>query len=247
MCKVIHGQSLRYRRSQPGFKNSFQGELSGILLRIAPRVTSFAGRLHCPITVLKTLLGCCQKSVPPLLSWTQSSFGTSMASPPMRLRRCSLFLSTSNMEHSITFTVCFLATLWPGGKSAGTAWSYTWWTAMELTRSRLKRAPLLVDALPRRLQRSRCRVKTLQTAQRGSCEQGSGSCSCSQYWPPFRAQLSSRQLQLLRPQMTKRAAILSPSSWRHASAIRLLVASCAPSRSLCQVRPLGMAVHFLFG
>ena len=43
--------------------------------------------------------------------------------------------------------------------------------------------------------------------------------------------------------MTKRAAILSPSSWRHASAIRLLVASCAPSRSLCQVRPLGMAVH----
>ena len=43
--------------------------------------------------------------------------------------------------------------------------------------------------------------------------------------------------------MTKRAAILSPSSWRHASAIRLLVASCAPSRSLCHVRPLGMAVH----
>ena len=43
--------------------------------------------------------------------------------------------------------------------------------------------------------------------------------------------------------MTKRSAVLSPSSWRHASAIRLLVASCAPSRSPCQVHPLGMAVH----
>ena len=161
----------------------------------------------------------------------------------MRLRHCSLFLSTSNMEHSIPFTVCFLVTLWPGGKSAGTARSYSWWTATELARSRLKRAPLLVDALPRRLQRSRCRVKTLQTAQQGSCEQGFRGYSCSQYWPPFRAQLSSRQLQLSRPHMTKRAAIFSPSSWRRASAIRLLVASCALSGSPCQAPPLGMTVR----
>jgi len=101
-------------RSQSGVRNSFLSEFSGILLRIVPRAASFASRLHCPITMLETLQSCSQKSVLLLLSWTQNSFGTSMASSPIRLRHCSLFLSKSNMEHSIPFTVCFLATLWQG-------------------------------------------------------------------------------------------------------------------------------------